>query len=799
MMNTYRTILSLFILIVWTGQSRAADWPHWGGPDANFTVPDAGIIQPDKAQAVRVVWKKTLGSGYSAVTVASGLAVTMYSDGQSDYVIALGAADGATRWRHRIGPAYLGHWGSQSGPLSTPLITPSVVVALSPQGMLFALETATGSRLWSTDLVTEQGGRSPFWGFTSSPRMIDNRIILQSGGSEGMALSAYDPVTGRRLWSAGTDDVDYQSHGVFKIDGEDHILFHGNRNLYGVNPTTGEIRWTFDHEGSASASSRSSHPVEIAEGRYFIKNSGRGGLVVQVSKIETGYVAEKAWETSNLGGTYIYPIYHDGLVFGYKGRILTALDAVTGDRVWRSREPGDGLPLIIDGHLVIITKEGKLSIAPANRSGYTETASLQLFNDIVWSPPAFANGKIYARSMSEIACVELVTKGSEPITKAGELGKIPGTAFANFVTELEAAGNKPEVLNAFLESHPTFPVIERDSLAHFVYIAEAEEVAITGDHLGRRIDQPMHRVAGTNLYYFSSQLEPDARITYAFTVDLQKSRVDPRNPRQIRSLFFGQASWFGMPGWEVPPHLMSNPDGPHGTVETVAFTTAAGDSHKVRVYLPPSYESEQDIAVTYIHDVRRPFSVGRIDTSLDNLIGKSVAPVIVVIVPGLAKGGYNGYVGANRDQYLTAFTEDLIPFIDQRYHTQRKREGRANYGTGRGGFMAFYASTQRPDLFGGMAIQSTYWDQTNEAERDAVIPPADSLPAFRLYLDWGTYDSRSPTEGNDTGLATARFAAALSDKGYVFVGGQINDGAGWASWRNRTHRVFGTLFPVKIE
>jgi hypothetical protein len=28
--NTYKTILSLFILAVWTGQSMAADWPHWG-------------------------------------------------------------------------------------------------------------------------------------------------------------------------------------------------------------------------------------------------------------------------------------------------------------------------------------------------------------------------------------------------------------------------------------------------------------------------------------------------------------------------------------------------------------------------------------------------------------------------------------------------------------------------------------------------------------------------------------------------------------------------------------------------
>jgi len=47
----------------------------------------------------------------------------MYSDGTNDYLIALDPTDRASKWRHILGPAYLGHWGSQNGPLSTPLIT----------------------------------------------------------------------------------------------------------------------------------------------------------------------------------------------------------------------------------------------------------------------------------------------------------------------------------------------------------------------------------------------------------------------------------------------------------------------------------------------------------------------------------------------------------------------------------------------------------------------------------------------------------------------------------------------------
>jgi len=80
--------------------------------------------------------------------------------------------------------------------------------------------------------------------------------------------------------------------------------------------------------------------------------------------------------------------------------------------------------------------------------------------------------------------------------------------------------------------------------------------------------------------------------------------------------------------------------------------------------------------------------------------------------------------------------------------------------------------------------------------KDTVIIPASTLASYNLYLDWGRYDARSPTEGNDTGKATERFARALREKGYQCVGGEATDGAGWASWRNRTNEVFETLFPI---
>ena len=781
-----------------TTTTHAVEWPHWGGPNTDFKLSGTDAFPTDSPYTLRVAWRKTIGTGYSAVSVANGLAVTMYSDDVNDYLIALNAEDGSVRWQHTIGPAYLGHWGSQSGPLSTPLITDPSVIAVSPRGQLFALDLQSGSQIWSRDLVATQDGRTPFWGFTSSPRLVGGRVIMQNGGLKGEAISAYEPATGKPIWSAVSDSVDYQTHGLFKIGLEQHLIFHGIDKLVGLNPSTGEQLWSFDHGGATSASSTSSHPVEISEGRYFVKNSGRGGVLVQVSDRDGRYVAEEVWQTRNIRGTYMYPIHHDGLLFGYSGRILNALDPATGDRIWRSREPGDGLPLIIDDHLVTITKDGRLSVAPVSKDGYSETAGLQVFEDIVWSPASFANGKFYLRSMGEIACVEIATDAAVTADQDPAPGQIPDSEFAQWVRSLAGSSEPSEMIEGLLADHPTFPVIEGDSLAHFVYIGEASDVGIMGDHVGRRVNIPMHRAGNTGLFYYSSRLSPDARITYRFTIDLQTAATDPRNPNEINSLFYGRASYFGMPQWKEADHL-AGASGDKGRREEFTFTTAKGDSHQVRVYIPPGYDHdpEQRYPVAYLHDSRRPFRSGMIDVSLDYLAERSVIqPTILVIVPSFGGGGYRALVGTSRrEEYLSTFVDELIPYVDKKLRTIQSRQGRVNYGTGRGGFVATFASLRHPDLFGSFAVQSIYWDQTNESEKETVLPQADTLPPYRIYLDWGRYDSRSPIEGNDTRIATERFARALADRGYEYLGGMVNDGAGWASWRNRFDVLFGTLFP----
>ena len=98
---------------------------------------------------LEVIWKKSLGSGYSGISVAERRVVTMFSDGEFDNLVALDAATGQEVWRYEIAPTYVGHGGSDSGPSSTPIVDGSVVYGLGPKGELFAVSVADGIPIWT--------------------------------------------------------------------------------------------------------------------------------------------------------------------------------------------------------------------------------------------------------------------------------------------------------------------------------------------------------------------------------------------------------------------------------------------------------------------------------------------------------------------------------------------------------------------------------------------------------------------------------------------------------------------------
>src|SRR5947207_647892 len=89
-----RLLLPLISLVFF---AKAADWPQYRGPNLDGTT--AEKIRTDwNAKPPTVIWRKTIGPGWSSITVAGGRALTQARidtpQGAREYCVALDAATG---------------------------------------------------------------------------------------------------------------------------------------------------------------------------------------------------------------------------------------------------------------------------------------------------------------------------------------------------------------------------------------------------------------------------------------------------------------------------------------------------------------------------------------------------------------------------------------------------------------------------------------------------------------------------------------------------------------------------------
>jgi enterochelin esterase-like enzyme/outer membrane protein assembly factor BamB len=781
------------------------DWPGLRGPRHDGGAP--GALAATDGAGFALAWRAALGAGYSSVAVAEGRAVSFFSDGQNDVAAAFDSRTGRELWRYAIAPALRGKDGSFDGSIATPALASGRVFGLGPRGHLFALDAASGRELWKVDLVAREGAVIPHYGFTTSPIVAGGVLVVALGAKDGGAIAGFDLVSGARRFRLGDDAVAYQTPIVMSVGGRELVIAVGAAKLFGIDPRSGKLLFEHVHGGEVHPiATESAVPVPAGEGRVFLKLHQDASTMLRLSNGADGRTSvETLWKAPVLRSTYVVPVYHDGFLYGMNGRAtLSCVDAATGAVRWRSREPGDGFPMLVGDDLVVLTKESTLHVGLASPDGWKERARLTLFGDVVWSPPAFAEGAVFARGQREIARVDW--RAREVKTTAASQAPVPGSPrFAAILGEIASATDKAAAVDRFLATLPPGPLVEWPDRVVFLYRGKAVDAGIAGDMNGDRREDPMWRVAGTDLFWYETRLEPDARINYHFVRDFEERFPDPRNPWVVPAPRFGtvlgpmpsEQSSLAMPGWRAPDHLGQAEPSRRGRLQEHVVESASRPGAKiaVNVYVPAGYEQGQErLPVALVMDGDAARDQGLLPRSLDNLIPLRVAPVLVAFL-GRPDWGAKPPGEAEADEALAELlAKDVLGFLERSYRTDPAPERRALVGTSAGAARAASVVFLRPRVFGALGMQSLVILDTDGDVLRGQVPEAAQAP-LRIYLDWGLYDRRATREAWDMGPTNSRFAALLRERGYKPAGGEVPEGSGWASWRNRTDRVFGTLFP----
>jgi len=380
----------------------ADDWPQWRGPNHNGISNEKHWRDHWPPDGPPILWKANVGTGFSSFAVARGRIYTMGNSENRDTVFCFDAATGKEIWTHSYS-ADLGDKYFDGGTTGTPIVEGDRVYTLSRWGDVFCRDAATGAVIWTRNIQKETRVRLPTWGFSGSPMVFENLLLL-SVGEAGMAL---DKGTGKTVWQSANKEAGYSTPLPWQHGGKWLALVSSGQAYLAIEPHTGmeqwRMRWVTEYGVNAA------DPI-IDGDRVFISTGyGKGGALL---KPDAGPEPSVLWKNKNLRTQRNAAVLVGGHLFGVDGdtdekAALKCVDFATGEVNWSEPAVGSGALMAADGKLIVLGDRGELVVAPATPESFKPTARAQVLGGKCWTVPVLANGLIWCRnSRGDVVCVD---------------------------------------------------------------------------------------------------------------------------------------------------------------------------------------------------------------------------------------------------------------------------------------------------------------------------------------------------------------------------------------------------------
>ena len=383
-----------------------ADWHQWRGLNRDGISLETGILKEWPETGPKELWRIPLGDGFSGISISNGRAYTMYAKGEDEIAVCLDAQTGKEIWRNLDDWFYEERQGG-NGPRSTPTIDGDKVYVLSAYGRLVALDANTGKQLWDKDFTKAFSSQMPQWGFSMSPIIEGNLLLIEVGGTDGNSIVAFNKTTGERVWGTDTAPSGYSSPVVITVNGIRQAIFFARDELLSISLNDGSVYWRYPWDGGRNSDNRVT-PVFISPDKIFISSrTGDAGTVIQIKGTADDMHVEEVWRSHSMINGFSTTVLHDGYLYGFSNTILTCIDASTGEEKWKTRGFGQGTVIYADGHLIVLGDQGKLALVEATPEEYREITQAQVLSGRCWTMPTLADGKLYLRNHQEMVCLDL--------------------------------------------------------------------------------------------------------------------------------------------------------------------------------------------------------------------------------------------------------------------------------------------------------------------------------------------------------------------------------------------------------
>ena len=355
-------------------------------------------------------------------------------------------------------------------------------------------------------------------------------------------------------------------------------------------------------------------------------------------------------------------------------------------------------------------------------------------------------------------------------------------------------------LERFVASE-SFPMVDGTEVT-FVYRGAGDQVFLRCWIAGLNTAQPLQHLRGTDLWAITISLPEKSRIEYKFEVVTGGARqlvMDPLNPVIARDPFGANSVCQGY-GYKRPDWTQVDDESRRGSVEGHRLQSDVFESERgVDVYLPARFKRKRRYPLLVVHDGDDYRRYAALETVLDNLIHRLEIPPMIV---AMTQSPNRLIEYAGDDAHARFVSQELLPFLDDRYSIVDDKRARGVMGASFGGVASLHAAWRHPDLFGRLLLQSGSFafSDIGEHTRGPVFDPVvrfmnefrddTQLPGDKIYMSCGIYESLIYENRSLVPRLQARGAEVRFE--------EARDAHNWENWRDRLRNGLSWLFPGPV-
>jgi outer membrane protein assembly factor BamB len=390
-----------------------ANWPRFRGADGGGVYEQGDVpLSCDFQTGANIAWTSIVpAAGFSSPVVWGERVFLSGGDEKKREVICFDVASGKVLWQHAV-PAASGSADEkvevpdECGMAAATVATDGRrVYAMFANGDLAAFDFE-GGLAWSKNLSVP---KNPY-GHAASLLTWQDRVIVQfdqgEAGDHLSKLYAFDGATGAIVWQQPRPvGASWATPIAFNAAGQSQIVTLAVPWVIAYAAKDGAELWRADClDGEVTPS-----PI-FAGGTLFVVSPSNKLQAIRPDGHGDVTKTHLDWAAEDGIPDVTSPVSNGELVFVIDTPgTLTCYDAKDGRKQWQQdmAEECNASPSIAGKRVYLITKKGTLIVVEAARE-FKELARSTLGEPVLASP-AFAQGKIFVRSMKHLICIAKTT------------------------------------------------------------------------------------------------------------------------------------------------------------------------------------------------------------------------------------------------------------------------------------------------------------------------------------------------------------------------------------------------------